>query len=120
MFLSFRENAFWERIKTWGNRMFPMSAFVRSPISQNRQHFCKEGTPLCAYAYRRLHMQCVRDEIQEIISRNHREMGSHAAPWDTFQEASLVCHLFLMHFIKCHQRAYGRLPAGRATVLKQG
>jgi len=65
---------------------FPFYAFSDARVSPARPRIA------------RLHMQCVRDEINEIIHRSPREgCPTRRTPWDSFQEASLVVHTLEVH-----------------------
>ena len=50
------------------------------------------ASPLCAYACRRLHMQCVRDEIQEIICLSSTYAYLHMSPVGIRTPADWSCH----------------------------
>ena len=73
-------------VRLLGFHIFPFYAFSDARVSPARPRIA------------RLHMQCVRDEINEIIPRSPREgCPTRKTPWGSFQEASLVVHTLEVH-----------------------
>ena len=119
MFLIFRGNVFWKRIKIGGSVCFPCLRLSFFLFPKTVSTFAKGGPP-----YAHMHIDdCTCNVCEMRFMKSSLEALEKGGPRRTLGHLSrgfaCLSSLF-MHLIKCHQWAYGRLPTGRATPLKQG